>query len=41
MEGGDLGVAFAEEGFGLFVGDLDDVAGSGVAGVVELEEGHG
>ena len=40
LEGGDLGIAFAEEGFGLFVGDLDNVSGSGLAGVVELEERH-
>lgn len=37
LEGGDLGVPFAEERFGLFVGDLDDVPRSGLARVVELE----
>lgn len=26
LESGDLSIAFAEEGFGLFVGDLDDFA---------------
>lgn len=40
LERGDLGVAFAEEGFGLFGCDGGEVAGSGLAGVVELEEGH-
>ena len=39
-EGGDLSIAFAEEGFGLFVGDLEDGGGGEIGRASCRERGQ-